>query len=163
MAENSRSTPVAVPGAPRDGAQERCSTALGTGPPSYGYGYGYITHGGTSSEKAGLHSSLASHSHSRSITDSATGVVSVRRDPSEASSQHGGSPSGAVPKPIQHGQFTGPGQHFNAAPHRNSRDPFANAPPPSQSYGAGSLYHALEEDTPPAYQSTPTGPNPETG
>ncbi|KAF9458137.1 hypothetical protein BDZ94DRAFT_1271524 [Collybia nuda] len=147
MSETPPSTALRSPGdGPADGAQERRLTGAHMSSPTYGYGY--TTYGGTA-EKSGLNSATPTHSRSqsRSVGDSATGLI---RDPSEGSSQYGGSTTSAPAQSFPHNQAGG----VSYAP-----IPDLTGLTSPRSDGAGSLYNSMEEDMPPAYRRTLDGSN----
>ncbi|KAF8064350.1 hypothetical protein FPV67DRAFT_216773 [Lyophyllum atratum] len=110
---------------------------------------GYVTHGGTYSEKAGMHRSQPSQSNSH-VTSSSQGLL----DPgSEASST---SPYGGT-APSKWESIMAAGPSYSQPPARFVANP--SLPRHPQSYGAGSLYHDPPDDIPPAYYQSPAGPS----
>lgn len=115
--------------------------------PYPGAGHGYITHGGTSAEKIGMHRSQPSQSNSN-VTSSSRGLLSAERETSEASST---SPYGGV-------SSSKSDSSAGAGPSQPLRQPVVG-PSYAQSYGAGSLYLGYPDDTPPAYHQSPPIPH----
>ncbi|KAF8064351.1 hypothetical protein FPV67DRAFT_1672066 [Lyophyllum atratum] len=116
--------------------------------PPGGIGYGYVVHGGTYSEKRGLHDPQPSTLHFNA-TYSSQGPLDTEQKAVQASYA---SPYGGVAPLISHSSAGE--MPFHSQPARPAlRSSFEQLYPASHT--TGSLYHRDQEETPPAYYNSP--------